>query len=164
MIVGEQGPEHIVTPDGQVVPVGQQGPQTALVPDGVDILPANIPPEQAYLYAKLKQLMQEDLATREARKMAEAEQRRKDPNFDQKFREAVARAAAALLAADPPPTPQLVGEGWTFDPHYYERQLTGIGPDGLPLAQSQMQLPPDPRRQARMEQLQAAQQMQGVQA
>jgi hypothetical protein len=162
--VGEQGPEHIVTPDGQVVPVGQQGPQTAIVPDGVDILPANIPPEQAYLYAKLKRLMQEDLATREARKMAEAEERRKDPNFEQKFREAVARAAAALLAVDPPPTPQLVGEGWTYDPFYYERQLSGIGPDGLPLAQSQMQLPPDPRRQARMEQLQMEQQMQGVQA
>jgi hypothetical protein len=164
VVVGEEGPEHIVTPDGQVVPVGQEGPQTAIVPDGVDILPANVPPEQAYLYAKLKQLMQEDLATREARKMAEAEQRRKDPNFEQKFRDAVARAAAALLAADPPLTPQLVGDGWTYDPHYYERQLTGIGPDGLPLAQSQMQLPPDPRRQARMEQMQMEQQMQGAQA
>ncbi|GIV04051.1 MAG: hypothetical protein KatS3mg015_2881 [Fimbriimonadales bacterium] len=163
VVVGEEGPEHIVTPDGQVVPVGQQGPQTAIVPDGVDILPANVPPEQAYLYAKLKQLMQEDLATREARKMAEAEQRRKDPNFEQKFRDAVARAAAALLAADPPPTPQLVGQGWTYDPFYYERQLTGMGPDGMPLAQSQMQLPPDPRRQARMEQMQMEQQMQGVQ-
>jgi pyruvate/2-oxoglutarate dehydrogenase complex dihydrolipoamide acyltransferase (E2) component len=162
--VGEQGPEHIVTPDGQVIPVGQQGPQTAIVPDGVDILPADVPPEQAYLYAKLKQLMQEDLATRDARKMVEAEQRRKDPNFEQKFRDAVARAAAALLAVNPPPTPQLVGDGWTYDPFYYERQLTGIGPDGVPLAQSQMQLPPDPRRQARMEQMQMEQQMQGAQA
>jgi hypothetical protein len=162
--VGEQGPEHIVTPDGQVVPVGQQGPQTAIVPDGVDILPADVPPEQAYLYAKLKRLMQEDLATRDARRMMEAEQRRKDPNFAQNFRDAVARAAAALLAVNPPPTPQLVGDGWTYDPYYYERQLTGIGPDGLPLAQSQMQLPPDPRRQARIEQMQMEQQMQGAQA
>lgn len=135
-IVGEKGQEHIVSPSGDVIPVGQGGPEVAMMPGGVDVLPADIPPEQAFLYAKFKKMMTEDASSSEGRKIAEQQERANDPELQAKVEQAIIKAVASILATNPPRTPTLVGDGWDKDPWADLRPLSGIGPDGMPIAQS----------------------------
>lgn len=135
--VGEQGPETVVGPAGEMAMVGQGGPEVAQFNQpGFDVLPADVPPEQAYLYAKYKRMLAEEQATGDGKQLMEQQQRANDPDLQQKVMDAVMRALADVLAANPPKTPTLVGDGWTDDPWSDFRELSGIGPDGMPLAQS----------------------------
>lgn len=135
--VGEQGPETVVGPGGEMAIVGQDGPQVAQFNQpGFDVLPADVPPEQAYLYAKFKRIAQEDAASSEGKQLMEQQERANDPQLDEKVKQAIVRAVISILAANPPATPVLKGSGWDRDPWEHLRPLTGIGPDGKPITQS----------------------------
>lgn len=131
--LGEQGLEHVVTPDGQVTPVGAQGPEVAMLPQGADVLPANVSPQQALMYAKLRQLMAQDQAQGPGRQMVQQQQRAQDPQLQQVVMAALRAAMANQNAVNPPPTPVLTGAGWQGrpDPWASWRPLTGVPPTGM---------------------------------
>lgn len=128
--VGEQGMEHAVLPDGQVHPLGQQGPEVASLPQGSSVLPADVPPEQAYIYAKIKQLLAQEGGGDPGKQLADQQGRANDPQLQEKVIAALMKGVNTEDATNPPKTPVLTGGGWKQDPWADWRPLTGIPANG----------------------------------
>lgn len=123
--VNEKGPEMVIPPDGQ--PYIEPGaPHVANLPPGATVLPADIPPEEAHIYAQIMQALRQGPVPGEdpADPMAQMS-RAQDPELQQKVIEALRRAMAAQDAADPPLTPVL-GPGVQKDYWQAWRPLTGV--------------------------------------
>jgi hypothetical protein len=134
--VGEQGLEHAVTREGQVVPLGQDGPEVAMLPQGTDVLPSDVPPDQAMAHAQIRRAIAADQGGNPGQDLNAQYQRANDPQLQEKVLASLQKAFAAHDAQHPPLTPQLIGN-WTSDPWANWRPMTGIGVDGQPIQQQQ---------------------------
>jgi hypothetical protein len=134
--VGEQGLEHAVTREGQVVPLGQDGPEVAMLPQGTDVLPSDVPPDQAMAHAQIRRAIAADQGGNPGQDLNAQYQRANDPQLQEKVLASLQKAFAAHDAQHPPLTPQLIGN-WTSDPWANWRPMTGIGVDGQPMQQPQ---------------------------
>ena len=110
-MVGERGPETQIDPQGGVSVVGQQGPEVRDIAPGSAILPADIPPEEVYMFTQIMQGLQGGGRNPDA----ERQQRMNDPNLAKKVRDSLMQAVAAEDASNPPRLPTLVGQ-WPMDP------------------------------------------------
>lgn len=122
--MNEQGPETVIPAFGEPY-VAQGGPHVANLGEGDAVVPAGIPPEEAFYFAKIRQALANGRAGGNPVTSPEAQaMRARDPQLQQKVMESLQKGIAANDATNPPPTPVLTGP----QPDLWAdwRPLTGI--------------------------------------
>lgn len=121
--INEQGPETVIPAFGEPY-VAQGGPHVANLGKGDAVVPAGIPPEEAFYFAKIRQaLAQGGGGAAQSSPEAQA-MRSRDPQLQQKVIASLQKGIAAADATNPPMTPTLTGP----QPDLWAdwRPLTGI--------------------------------------
>jgi hypothetical protein len=98
----------------------------AMLPQGSSVLPANVPPAQAMMIAKIRQLLASDQSGSPGQQLLDQQKRANDPQLQQKVMASLLKAIAAHDVMHPPVTPTLTGQGWKSDPWADWRPLTGV--------------------------------------
>ena len=95
-----------IYPGGHMQPVGVYGPEMANLPAGTAVIPAGVPPEEAYAFSQIQQAAKQgangpDMLTQQR----EADMRANDPQLMEKVKASLMKAIAGMDAMSPPKTP-----------------------------------------------------------
>lgn len=123
--VNDGGGAEIVMAPGDEPRQLPGGPQVTNLPAGSAVVPANVPPQEAYQFLQLKQAANHPVADPNSPEAQQA--RANDPQLEQKVLASIERALIAELAAHPPATPPLAHGGNDHFAHL--RGLTGVPRD-----------------------------------
>lgn len=121
--INENGPEMVVPAFGQPYQA-QGGPHVANLEQGSAVIPADVPPDEAFMYAKIMQAVRQGGGQSPASSPEAQAMRARDPQLREKVLASLQKAQAGQDVADPPFTPTIIGP----QPDLWAdwRPLTGI--------------------------------------